>query len=564
MTTESPELDEATQPSRTLSDDDRGLLWAWGASALLHGLLFGTIMTVAAFTPEIDIAFDPSSGVALMSRLGIVADGDEDAEMPDEIPDDIDLSAVSPNEEPVVEPVEEAAEEEPVEEETVEEEPVEEPTAEPEEEQVAAVEPEPEPEPEAEPVVVPAPRDDTAAPNPRDREARPTPPRPRAEENANVLPPSVRYPEGTLNPISTDVGMWGPEGAVLTVVMRADRIRRSDHRDEIEEMIEALPDWRNLVAGADINPFSDVDAMLIATSDPSYVTRTFLAAVHRMDPVEVMEKLSRGYGNGVRWEETDGLLVGTPLQTRDPRQFVVPAQNLFILSRQEFIDDLRRGAPDDDGLERVRAWVEDPEAFDAASNPPAEEARPEPAGRPGRLRPNRRGTPTPAREVAPEPAAPEIPAFEPTRFRPDEAPPLRGDGWVQGLQNIADFGGTGDGPAIVISAQGFSNFQAEGMGDAVGPQAIHLSAYADDDPRFTGRFVFRDRDEALAWVRAWPDMVAGFQGPLSLVGLYGPMRDATWEVDHNEATVEMILDADTLARAAETIGTINAARLGRD
>ncbi len=141
MTTESPELDEATPPSRTLSDDDRGLLWAWGASALLHGLLFGTIMTVAAFTPEIDIAFDPSSGVALMSRLGIVADGDEDAEMPDEIPDDIDLSAVSPNEEPVVEPVEEAAEEEPVEEETVEEEPVEEPTAEPEEEQVAAVEP---------------------------------------------------------------------------------------------------------------------------------------------------------------------------------------------------------------------------------------------------------------------------------------------------------------------------------------------------------------------------------------------------------------------------------------
>ena len=28
------------------------------------------------------------------------------------------------------------------------------------------------------------------------------------------------------------------EGAVLTVVMRADRIRRSDHRDEIEEIFK--------------------------------------------------------------------------------------------------------------------------------------------------------------------------------------------------------------------------------------------------------------------------------------------------------------------------------------
>ena len=262
----------------------RSLGLSVGFSAFMHAMFF-VVLTIGAFdVPDAHVAFDPSQGVALFNRLGIEY-GDEDAEDVDEIDPEVLASLAAVPED------EEATDDEKVEEPKPE--PEDDGDGEPAEDEVAAADPEPEPdvapqpdpEPsdEGDPVAVPTPRPDpTPTPTPDPDDGGGSEPddetaaddRPRREnlidrmqpddEGEGTEPPSVRYPEGTLHPVATDVSMWGPDAARLTVILRNDRFRNSAHRRSMEQILGGLPDWQNLAGGANIDPFDDVDAMLAA------------------------------------------------------------------------------------------------------------------------------------------------------------------------------------------------------------------------------------------------------------------------------------------------------------
>src|SRR6185503_3556894 len=103
------------------------------------------------------------------------------------------------------------------------------------------------------------------------------PARPRAKAHA----PDVAKADGTLSakpdkdepkpgaatgddtgPAPTnDLGAYGPEGSRVTVLMRLDRLRGTDYQVQVDELLQHLPDRRDLLAGTELDLFKDFDVL---------------------------------------------------------------------------------------------------------------------------------------------------------------------------------------------------------------------------------------------------------------------------------------------------------------
>ncbi len=580
------QIDEASFKNRFV--EYRPLLLALGFSLGLHVAVMLIVFAVSVAHPMVEIEFEESRGVALIGRLGYVPVDDDPTndievdELPDELPEDIELVVVDPEpEEEVAEAIPEVEDTEPEVEDTTPEE-----TA-PSDEEAALTEsdvvvpPERTPEEEA---ALEAAREARRERRHRRREARAEAAAQAEREAAEAaaqeaaeasqdpmaLPPAQRYPEGTLNPIATDIGMWGPEGARVVVITRNDRIRSSRQRRNIETLLSSLPDWQMLVGNGDIDPFRDVDAMLIATSNPRVINRTFVAALHHLPPNDVIDALSSGFPGGVEWDEQSGRIYGTPRggeTLHDPRVFMLPADRLFIYARPEFIDPLESHAPRARGLDAAAEHIAH---LDVEPDLAAEDVVSGNSLRTGRLG-NRRGRrdrgtseETTTAEDADALAAQEE-ADQARRAarrarrnnRSDDEPPLREDGWVRGLLELSDFGGTGrDGAAIVITLNDFATLRFAGMGRVEPPRSAHLSVDLQQDPVITGRMVFSNQADAEAFVGQWPRVLDANATQLRLTGFYTPMQEMVWEIDHNEATFTLIVPDEAVGRLADTVSAL--------
>lgn len=437
-----------------------------------------------------------------------------------------------------------------------------------------------------------------------------------ADADPSSLPPSQRYPQGTINPVATDLGMWGPEGARIVVVLRNDRIRSSVQREPITRLIESFPDWRTLVGSYELDPFEDIDTLVIASSDPRFINRTFVAAVHHLPPEEVVETLSSGYHDGVNWERERGGLLGRPALRGgiDPRVFYIPTNNVFLFTRPEYIRDLQRGAPSARGMEEAleryapqaddsveddannatdeepggAAPADDSERTEADAGQPAADTSTETDG-PEQSAANAgadgegtdpatqadadtpavadeasdEGTalaPPPIPREAPDANArqeaagePEPPRARPRPVRPDREPPVRDDGWLRGITELADYGGVGDeGPAVMVSTGSIASFRLQGYRGPQ-PQALHASIYADRDPLVRARVLFDTDREAARFVASWRDIIRSNRASLMVTGLYGTLEGATVEQDMNEANVTFSIPGSTLRRLSITV-----------
>jgi outer membrane biosynthesis protein TonB len=571
-----------------MTPDERAFVATLLLSLGLHSLgLLGTLIG-AAILPEVEISFEESTGISLMRHFGYVAQSEaEGSTQLANIAPEVTLAAAE--EAPAVEEADAGSdvEEEPdvVEEDVSPEEDIgEEPDAtleelapEPSDEAVEPAQPQPEAD-AATPVPTPEEIAREEARQERLRQQRERRAQQRAERlererqereaaaaaeaaaaEGSVaagpdmnLPPSERYPAGTLNPVATDVSVWGPDSSVVTVILRNDRIRTNQHRGTIENMLSGLPDWRQLAGGARLNPFDETDAMLIATSDPRWLNRTFMAAVHRVDPREILSRLSAGYPGGITWEEARGRLMGTPTSPQicptqreperlcDPRIFLVPSNDLFIFTRPEFLDSLQEGAPRARGLEESLAWVDDPNSWERPTegSDGSGAAAPEPGSLVDR-----------SRRMALD----------------DNIANREEDSWITGLRQIADYGGTEpNGPHVVLTLSRFSALRLPGMDNVTPPNQIHASGYLESDPRLHARFMFSSQADAEAWVRAWPDIVNASRVALALAGVYQALSGAAWTVDHNEAIGEIVLPRASFERLGIYLAAFNEQRHGDD
>lgn len=337
------------------------------------------------------------------------------------------------------------------------------------------------------------------------------------------LPPADRYPQGTINPVATDLGMWGPEGARLVVVIRNDRLRQSPHAQSVRDVLDSFPDWRTLVGGADVDPLNDIDTTLIASSNPKYINQTFLAAMHHIPSERVVGVLSHGEHQGVTWREEKGRIYGDfdARSGSDPRQFFIPTDGVFVLSRPEFLNDLERQAPKPEGLDAAISFAR-----------LSKEEQQEQLAR------------AQWKQPAPKPRS------------TSQRPPRRQDGWLRGLMEVSDYGGTQrSGPAAMISTGKISSMRIQGYSGTM-PQSMHANIYADKDVRVTGRMIFGKQTEAEALKNAWPDVLAANRGSLNLTGLFRPLSDATLTIDHNELTFEFTIPSSTMKRLGVSVSQL--------
>lgn len=337
------------------------------------------------------------------------------------------------------------------------------------------------------------------------------------------LPPGKRYPQGTINPVATDLSMWGPEGARLVVVVRNDRLRNSPHAKSVGDVLDSFPDWRTLVGGADIDPLQEVDTTVIASADPRYINQTFLAAMHHMPAEQVVGLISQGEHGGVTWKEENGRLIGDfePRSGRDPRKFFIPTDGVFVFSRPNFMDDLSAQAPTPRGLEAAIELAQLSKAEQQARLANAAWKQKAPSAR-----------------------------------RATRKPPKRDDGWLRGLIEVADYGGTGSrGAAAMVSTGKISNMRIKGYRGTM-PQSMHANIYTSADVRITGRMIFAKQREAEALQDAWPDVMSANRTSLNFVGLYRPLSDAKLSIDHNELIFEFSIPQATMRRLSVSVSQL--------
>ena len=634
MTSSQPALNDAPDSAALTREEGpaegRRLRVSLAVSLALHGLLLGLVLWQNLLRAELKVEIDPSAGIAFATRIGLQVpleslDGDEGQPPPVDLQAEADTPPADeealadedaaddalPEEEPA--PVEERTTEAPVAEQDVEQ------AAEPEPAQDA-----PRPEPPA------AVADASASVAPRPpRPRRPVAPAPAPEAPPVApqdLPPAARYPEGVRHPIATDVSMWGPEGARLVAIVRADRIAASPHRGAVETLLAALPDWQMLLGGADIRPFDDVRTLLIASADPRYLNQTFLAVTHNLAADSVITTLAASYPGGVQWSEERGRVIGRPrasARLRDPRVFVLAHDDLFLFARPEFLGPLLADAAPARGLRgalgraeaqeggrtldaavaaapdgRLRLAIDYDERAgrggdqrerdavaaalgglptrDGGQAPPPGGAEPTPPGggrpRVALRRPDAEGGATdpgpPAPPTTPSagnaPARPQVRRVTRPVVTDEGAIALRSGGWLAGLERMASLAGAeAAGPALLLSANGIREVRIAGQGQAEGPEVIHVSVVAGAEVDVRGRLVFADNTQARAFVQAWPAILRANALQLRMVGLAGALQATTWEIDHNEATFAFVIEERTLQQLSTTVYAIMQARLGR-
>ncbi len=181
-------------------------------------------------------------------------------------------------------------------------------------------------------------------------EPKPQPPS-AAATHASGKSPKPRPKAPPSAPPTADLKPLAPEAANLVVLLRADRLRRSPHREAVVALLGALPDYHTLIDGTGLSLLDDFQALLIATADPRDVTATFLAARYRDSP-RIRAILDRPLSNG------------------DPRVFRILSPGLAVLTRPE--DAARLDAAKKEKSDSPeRKWLSELEQLDQVGDQPS-------------------------------------------------------------------------------------------------------------------------------------------------------------------------------------------------
>jgi hypothetical protein len=168
-----------------------------------------------------------------------------------------------------------------------------------------------------------------------------------AHNKEGISTPKAAKPEPTPPPATSDLKPFAPDDANLVVLLCSQKLRASPHRQSVETLLSALPDYNTLLGGSGMSPLQDLEALLIATNDPRSITATFLAASYVDSP-----KMRA--------------LTDRPLMVGDPRVFRTLRPGLTVLTRPEGaakLDAALTGGADGGDDPRVR-WLHDLEQFD--------------------------------------------------------------------------------------------------------------------------------------------------------------------------------------------------------
>jgi hypothetical protein len=91
-----------------------------------------------------------------------------------------------------------------------------------------------------------------------------TPPAPR---DAGV-PAAIPHTVPTFASAAGDLAPMVPRGAVVTLLLRSDRIRSNPNAGSVRRLLGSIPDWEQMLGGSNLDPIDDLDLMLLAAGNP--------------------------------------------------------------------------------------------------------------------------------------------------------------------------------------------------------------------------------------------------------------------------------------------------------
>src|SRR5262249_60529933 len=149
---------------------------------------------------------------------------------------------------------------------------------------------------------------------------------PDADAETTGAPDAAAATTPPLDPAVVDLRPAAPPGERVILVLRTDRLRGTPWADATQALLAPMPDHRRLLGGSGLGLADTFDLLVIASSDPREVTRTFLAGRTDKD-VDALQRI----------------LARHPPGPRDPRVLQSPAPGWLLLVRPELLAD---GHPD--------------------------------------------------------------------------------------------------------------------------------------------------------------------------------------------------------------------------
>lgn len=124
-----------------------------------------------------------------------------------------------------------------------------------------------------------------------------------------------------------DVGIHGPQGSVITVVVDAEAVRKSPHRANYALLVQAVPDYQRVVGQSGLDPIDVYDRVLMSSTNPRKLTDTVLVATSNREEKELTSLLDTVAGEKLAWQAKAGIKTARPegawwAQKGDPRVFM--------------------------------------------------------------------------------------------------------------------------------------------------------------------------------------------------------------------------------------------------
>lgn len=137
-----------------------------------------------------------------------------------------------------------------------------------------------------------------------------------------------------------NVGMHGPKGSVITVVVDSEALRGSPHRQHYALLVQAVPDYQRVVGQSGMDPIEVYDRVLMSSADPTKLTETVLVATTARDDKELSALLDTVAGEKLNWKGSAALKTARPegawwVKRGDPRVFMRAGAGNIAFARPE-------------------------------------------------------------------------------------------------------------------------------------------------------------------------------------------------------------------------------------
>jgi hypothetical protein len=177
---------------------------------------------------------------------------------------------------------------------------------------------------------------------------------PQAPSNEPALPELDRAGPSNL----PDLSGFAPGNALMSALIRMKPLRGQPYESQAKRLLERLPDYHILAEASDVEPTRVMDSFFMASSNPRYVQRTFLAIRHNRTNEEIRRILDRRYPDPPTWDTVRGMprrdLIPETRGYRDNRNILLADDQTLVVARDQWLDTLLGESDDAPMLEALR------------------------------------------------------------------------------------------------------------------------------------------------------------------------------------------------------------------